>query len=140
MFFVVFRVREYSHWIRLEILYIFPLQMPRELLRRSSLGLQLYLKHLLKVSQRLCRSRSVFFLKKSLSLQKSQPTSFPRILSSELSRNYLGIIPELSWNYSREGDRVPELKVPFRLHKTPLWGSELSRNYPGIILELSWNY
>ena len=40
----IFRgVWEYSHWMRLEILHVLALQMPRELLRQSSLGLQLCL-------------------------------------------------------------------------------------------------
>ena len=46
------------------------------------------------------------------------------------------IINITSWNYSRERDRVSELKIQFRLHKTQLWGSELSRNYPGIITNM----
>ena len=39
---LILRVWEYSHWIRLEILHILPPQMPRELLRQSSLGPSIY--------------------------------------------------------------------------------------------------
>ena len=39
----IWGVWEYSHWMRLEILHVLALQMPRELLRQSSLGLQLCL-------------------------------------------------------------------------------------------------
>ena len=53
-FFFIVRVWEYAHWIRLEILHILPLQMPRELLRQSSLGLQLYLTHLVKNQPMYC--------------------------------------------------------------------------------------
>jgi hypothetical protein len=83
------------------------------------------------------------FFEKRCYLQKNNPNSadfWGTPGAAPWARNYPGIILELSWNYSRGGDRAPELKVPFRLHQTPLWGLKLSRNYPGIISELSWNY
>ena len=43
VFFLIFGVREYYHWIRLEILYNLPLKIARELLRQSCLGFQLYI-------------------------------------------------------------------------------------------------
>ena len=60
--------------------------------------------------------------------------------NSTKARNYLGIISELSRNYSREGDRVPGAKSTVSLTQNTTFGlgiiSELSRHYLGIILEL----
>ena len=64
----------------------------------------------------------------------------------ELSRNYPGIISELSWNYFGKSSSLPKLKIGFRLDETSLWGLELAlgiipelfRNYPGIIVAGRW--
>ena len=103
---MVFRVWEYSHWIRLGILSIFPLQMPRELLRRSSLGLQLYLKHLLKVSQRLCRSRRGFFFLQKVTLPSEKSAWGPRELRSHAYSDKICVFGTRRGSPGRRGSGV----------------------------------